>query len=271
MIKELDLDIANFFGRVVRTGVHGLPEFVGSSLGNNCNVVFHFLRNEVIAGKLLGFQQPLHFFLIHVFRRSHRFAYRPACPNCNACVPVPLVVERFEASKSLRRIAKSNADLSIRMSPGRATDEQFRLFDRYITSRHGDGEMSGMVEQEYRSMVESSDVDTRLAEFRDPEGRLLAVCLVDWLADGPSAVYSFFEPGESRRSLGTYVILWLIGAAARSNARHVYLGYWIQSSRKMAYKTRFRPLEGLIAGNWQPLSVSASALTTNRLAGSRWC
>lgn len=197
------------------------------------------------------------------FRRSHRFAYRPACADCDACVPVRVMVDEFQASKSLRRIAKVNQDLSVTMAPSRATDEQFALFDRYIESRHGDGEMSGMAVQEYRSMVESSDIDTQLAEFRTLDGQLLAVCLVDWLADGPSAVYSFFEPGESRRSLGTYVILWLIGIARQSRAAHAYLGYWIRSSRKMAYKTRFQPLEGLIDGSWQILSVSATASPLN--------
>jgi arginine-tRNA-protein transferase len=102
-------------------------------------------------------------------------------------------------------------------------------------------------------MVESSDIDTLLAEFRDPAGDLLAVCLLDWLADGPSAVYSFFEPGEVRRSLGTYVVLSLIDAARQAGRPHVYLGYWIEHSRKMAYKTRFRPLEGLGSGGWRQL------------------
>ncbi len=188
------------------------------------------------------------------FRRSHRFAYRPACSNCNACVPVRVVVEDFTAGKSLRRILRANDDLTVQMQPAKATDEQFALFRRYIKSRHGDGEMAGMSEQEYRSMVESSDIDTRLAEFRDAQGGLIAVCLLDWLADGPSAVYSFFEPEATRRSLGTYVVLWLIEAAKRHGGAHVYLGYWIDQSRKMAYKTRFQPLEGLGARGWQRLS-----------------
>ena len=188
------------------------------------------------------------------FRRSHRFAYRPACANCNACVPVRVVVAGFAPGKSLRRIQRANADLSAELLPAQATDEQFALFRRYIASRHSDGEMAGMAKQEYFSMVESSDVDTRVAEFRDPDGRLIAVCLLDWLSGGPSAVYSFFEPGEARRSLGTYVVLWLIEAAQRHGAGHVYLGYWIDESRKMAYKTRFQPLEGFAAGGWQALS-----------------
>jgi arginine-tRNA-protein transferase len=187
------------------------------------------------------------------FRRSHRFAYRPACAHCNACVPVRVVVNAFAPGKSLRRIRRANDDLTVSMRPARATPEQFALFCRYVRSRHGDGEMAGMTEQEYRSMVESSDIDTRLAEFRRSDGTLVAVCLLDWLADGPSAVYSFFEPAETRRSLGTYMILWLIEAARQQAAAHVYLGYWIAQSRKMAYKTRFQPLEGFGLQGWQRL------------------
>ncbi len=193
------------------------------------------------------------------FRRSHRFAYRPACSECDACVPVRVLVQHFRTTRSLRRIARFNSDLAVSFVPKRATDEQFDLFDRYIESRHGDGEMAGMAAQEYRSMIESSDIDTRIAEFRNTDRRLLAVCLMDWLADGPSAVYSFFDPGEARRSLGTYVVLWLIAEAAKSQSDHVYLGYWIKNSRKMAYKTRFQPLEGLIAGVWQVLSAPDTA------------
>lgn len=189
------------------------------------------------------------------FRRSHRFAYRPACGRCNACVPVRVVVDRFEPRKSLRRIHRLNADLSVRMLPAEATAEQFTLFHRYISSRHGDGEMAGMTEEEFRSMVESSDIDTRMAEFRNGDGDLIAACLLDWLADGPSAVYSFFEPGLSCRSLGTYVVLWLIDAAGREGASHVYLGYWIEDSRKMAYKARFQPLEGLGPDGWRELDL----------------
>ena len=202
-------------------------------------------------------QQAYDILTLAGFRRSHRYAYRPACNNCNACVPVRVVVKHFEAGKSLRRIQRANDDLTVSMVPAKATAEQFELFHRYIESRHGEGEMAGMSEQEYRSMVESSDIDTRLAEFRNAEGSLIAVCLLDWLADGPSAVYSFFEPSAFRRSLGTYVVLWLIEAARGDGADHVYLGYWIEQSPKMAYKIRFQPLEALGPHGWQPLSRNA--------------
>ena len=187
------------------------------------------------------------------FRRSHQFAYRPACVGCSACVPVRVAADDFVSTQSLRRVWRANADVVSRERAAHATPEDFELFVRYIGTRHDDGEMAGMTFADYRGMVEESRVDTRISEFRDGDGRLLAACLVDWLSDGPSAVYSFFEPTLSHRSLGTYMVLWLIAAARDRGLPYVYLGYWIADSPKMAYKARFRPLEGLGPDGWRVL------------------
>src|SRR3546814_11856144 len=113
-----------------------------------------------------------------------------------------------------------------------------------------------MAGQEYSDLVEARGIETRRAGVRDREGRRGAVCRLDGLGDGPAAVYSFFDPHETRRSLGTCVVLSLIEAAKQAQALHVYLGYWIERSRKMAYKTRFQPLEGLGADGWRRLSLA---------------
>ena len=191
------------------------------------------------------------------FRRSHSFAYRPSCSNCAACVPVRVVASAFRPRRTLARIARLNRDLTAEVRPARVTEEQYRLFSRYLNARHGDGEMAGMTTRDYRSMVEDSFLDTRLIEFRDPAGRLVAACLADWLEDGPSAVYSFFDPALARRSLGSYVVIWLIEEARRQGLAYTYLGYWIGASPKMAYKARFQPLEGLGPEGWQPLKPAA--------------
>lgn len=185
------------------------------------------------------------------FRRSHNFAYRPACSGCAACVPVRVATGDFTMSRSLKRVASMNRNLSVEEQPASATPEQFALFDRYIGSRHGEGDMAGMTPADYRAMVEHSHVETRVAEFRDETGRLVAACLIDWLRDGPSAVYSFFDPELERLSLGTFMVLWLIEAARAVQAPYVYLGYWIREAPKMAYKTRFQPLEGLGPTGWR--------------------
>jgi arginine-tRNA-protein transferase len=187
------------------------------------------------------------------FRRSHRFAYRPACRACTACVPVRIAVENFAHSRSTRRVRNTNADATARILPPRATPEQFGLFTMYQHSRHRESDMATMSFGEYRTMVEDTAVRSAVAEFRDPDGALIAVSLFDRLDDGISAVYSFFDPARPRRSLGTWSILWLVEECRRLGLPYVYLGYWIAESPKMAYKIRFPALEYLSDGAWRPV------------------
>lgn len=189
------------------------------------------------------------------FRRSHHLAYRPACLRCAACVPVRIPVARFAASRSLRRIQRINADLTVRLAEPIATVEQFRLFARYQRSRHADSDMASMTFGDFRAMIEDSPVASRLVELRHGDGSLAGACLVDLLDDGLSAVYSFYEPTEPRRSLGTHLVLALVEEARRRGLPYAYLGYWIAESRKMAYKARFRPLQGLGPEGWRDLAL----------------
>lgn len=132
-----------------------------------------------------------------------------------------------------------------------ATMEQYRLFTRYQRTRHSGGEMSTMGFRDYRAMVEDSPIDTRIIEFRDGTGALVAVMLADRQLDTLSAVYSMYDPEEERRSLGTWMVLWMVERAHDMGLPFVYLGYWIEESAKMAYKARFRPLEGLGPDGWK--------------------
>ena len=193
------------------------------------------------------------------FRRSHNIAYAPVCPGCQACVPIRIPVARFRADRTMRRVAHANAGLDVFEMPARATAEQFHLFQRYQNARHGEGDMATMSFYDYRAMVEDTPIETGVVEFRDPDGVLIGACLTDRLGDGLSAVYSFYDPDRERHSLGTYAVLWLIERARSLGLPHVYLGYWVAESRKMAYKARFRPAEILTSGGWRDLVVSADA------------
>jgi arginine-tRNA-protein transferase len=187
------------------------------------------------------------------FRRSHRMVYRPSCPTCSACVPVRVVAEEFAPGRTLRRIARANADLVARVLPPIATAEQHWLFSRYLAARHSDSEMLRMTFDDYRSMVQETTIETGLIEFRDRSDGLVAALLADWLSDGLSAVYSFFDPDLLRCGLGNHMVLWLIEQARRDGLPHVYLGYWIAASRRMSYKARFRPIEALGPNGWRRL------------------
>jgi leucyl-tRNA---protein transferase len=197
------------------------------------------------------------------FRRSQNIAYRPACERCRACVSVRIPVALFKPTRSQKRVIKSNGDITASMYAAEPTTEQYSIFRAYLDARHFGGGMSDMSVLDYAMMVEDSHVDTRIIEYRKPRqeggvvarrnGDLVSVALTDVLTDGLSMVYSFFEPEEDARSLGTFMILEHIERAKRLQLPYVYLGYWVNGSRKMDYKARFTPIEMLTEQGWRQI------------------
>ena len=193
------------------------------------------------------------------FRRSHLAAYRPACPGCRACVSARVCVDAFAPSRSLRRVIARNAGVSLRVMPALARPDHYALFQRYLAARHADGAMASMGREGYGALVEESAVETRLAEFRGTDGRLYGVGVFDIVADGLSAVYSFYEPLRAKDSPGSYMILRLLDEARERALPYLYLGYWIDGCDKMDYKARFRPLEVHGADGWTILDAGEGA------------
>ncbi|HEV7228342.1 arginyltransferase [Brevundimonas sp.] len=192
------------------------------------------------------------------FRRSQNIAYRPACDACDACVSVRIPLDGFDLSKGRRRVLRRNGDLVRHFVEAEATVEQFDLLRRYLLARHPVGGMRDMGWLDYVAMVEDTAVRTHLVEYRLPSidggpGRLMGVALTDVLSDGLSMVYSFFEPDEERRGLGVFAVLDHVVQAQALSLPFVYLGYWVEGSRAMDYKARFRPLEALTKLGWAPL------------------
>jgi arginine-tRNA-protein transferase len=194
--------------------------------------------------------KQLYSYLIqHGFRRSGDHVYRPHCPACSACVPVRIDTQRFKANRSQRRCLKKNQDISIKMRPASFNPEHFDLYRRYLAHRHAGGGMDDPTEENYHNFLLSSWSDTGLIEF-SLESTVVAVAVTDFVSNGASAFYTFFDPAYSDRSLGTFAILKQIAIARDYQLDWLYLGYWIQQCQKMNYKTRFSALQGY-DGEWR--------------------
>lgn len=187
------------------------------------------------------------------FRRSGVFTYRPWCDACRECIPVRIPVDAFSPNRSQRRAQVRHEALVARERPLLFREEHFALYQRYQYARHWGGGMDEDSREQYAHFLLQTHVDSRLVEFR--EGEILRmVSIIDVLAGGLSSVYTFYEPDLPNASYGTYAILWQIAQCQRLGLPHLYLGYWIRNSRKMAYKSQFRPIETLRQGNWERLA-----------------
>jgi arginine-tRNA-protein transferase len=195
------------------------------------------------------------------FRRSHDVVYRPACLHCNACVPIRIPVDAFKQSRSIRRLITRNKDLIWHRVETKPTPELYALFAQYQRSRHGDSDMARMTESDFAAMLLEGKVDTHLYIVRDAQNNLRGGMIADPVGDGLSAVYSFYDPGQPQRSLGSFLIQSLVAQAKQLALPYVYLGYWIAKAPKMAYKTRFEPLECLDETGWHRLEPNAAART----------
>jgi arginyl-tRNA--protein-N-Asp/Glu arginylyltransferase len=184
------------------------------------------------------------------FRRSGLFTYRPHCDTCHACLPARVDTEHFHANRSQRRAWRNHQALRTFVAEPSWSVEHYELYMRYQHGRHPGGGMDDDSRSQYAQFLLTSRVNTRLVEFRDESDVLKMVSIIDILDDGLSSVYTFYDPNE-QASYGTYNILWQIAQCQAMSLPWLYLGYWIQESRKMAYKSSFRPLQLYVDGQWQ--------------------
>lgn len=204
------------------------------------------------------------------FRRSQNVAYRPSCTDCNACVSVRIVAGEFRPNATQRRLIRRNDDLIVSACKPWSTSEQFALLQRYLAARHPTGGMTEMDEVDFADMVEQSPVDTYVIEYRERRadgraGELVGACLTDRQGDGLSMIYSFFDPDRTDRGgLGSYIIVDHVLRAQKAGLPYVYLGYWVEGSERMGYKTRYHPIERLGRAGWERFEPQQEPVRQNQ-------
>jgi leucyl-tRNA---protein transferase len=212
----------------------------------------HEARSQVATPSFLISTRVYSELVRHGFRRSGTFTYRPRCDSCEECVPVRIEVNAFQPNRSQRRAWNKLHYLRASLHPLVDKPEYFELYKRYQKGRHLDGGMSNDSHEQYEKFLLQSHVESVLAEFREGD-TLRMVSIIDVLDDGLSSVYTFYDPDLPQAGFGTYNILWQIELCRQLQLPHLYLGFWIRDSRKMAYKSNFKPMQGLVQGNWQTL------------------
>ena len=202
------------------------------------------------------------------FRRSGDFVYRPECHLCRQCLSSRVPVREFKMNSSQKKAWKRNQDLTLKITrTADATKKHYDLYERYIFKRHADGDMFPPSRDQFDKFLVHSCTESFFLELWK-EDQLICVSTCDPLDDGLSAVYTFFDPDENKRSLGTFAILKQIELAKARALQFVYLGYWVPHSEKMNYKSQYLPLELLIDGQWRRLNHSLSSEEVQQLGNS---
>jgi arginyl-tRNA--protein-N-Asp/Glu arginylyltransferase len=192
--------------------------------------------------------RAMELFLAAGFRRNGNFLYAMRCADCAACVPIRLQVADFVPNRSQRRVMKYNEDVDISIGRIAPTREHLALCDKFLKRRfpHRNNTAQGYYSGFFLNTV------TATFDFRYRfEGRLIGNGIVDIGDNFLNAVYFFFDPDESRRSLGTFNILTMIDFCRQKKIEYLYLGYFIENVGAMNYKKRFRPHYVFVDSQWQ--------------------
>ena len=220
---------------------------------HECSYLPNRMASNIVPDPHVPMDMSIYGYLIKIgYRRSGDFIYRPHCEGCEECLPCRIPVAQFSPRRNQQRCLKDNHDLSLNMVKAHYTEEYFELYRNYLHARHTDGAMSDPTPDDFKQFLYCKWSNTHFIEVRK-DGRLLAIAVTDITPSGLSAVYTYFDPAESKRGLGNFCILQQIQQAQDMQLEYLYMGYWINDCNKMKYKINFQPMQAFINDIWQPL------------------
>jgi arginyl-tRNA--protein-N-Asp/Glu arginylyltransferase len=217
---------------------------------HDCSYLEDQQARTLFVDPLLKADRALHSQLSDLgFRRSGSHIYRPNCVSCQQCISCRVLVKEFLPRRRFRKIWLRNQDLQVTETTDLSSEKFYQLYKKYIEERHHGLDMYPPSREQYQSFLLAGTNDTSFNVVRLGE-KVLAVMVIDRLESGLSAVYTFYDPTESQRSLGTFCILWQIQYACQLSLNYLYLGYWVRDCHKMNYKVQFQPMELLSGQRW---------------------
>ncbi|MCP4500162.1 MAG: arginyltransferase [Deltaproteobacteria bacterium] len=186
-------------------------------------------------------------------RRSGTVVYRPLCSDCRKCQPLRIPTDAFQASKSQRRLMKKNEGFfDIEVTRPTLDDERLELYGRYQVAQHGEHAQSAD-EKSYRRFLIDTVTDTVELDWRNEDGILIGVGILDVTPDALSSVYFYWDPAYRKSSLGTYSALKELELCKEWGKNFYYLGYLVSGSKTMGYKADFPGAEVWNGQSWTPL------------------
>ncbi len=182
-------------------------------------------------------------------RRSGPLLYRPSCPSCNACEAIRVHVPTFQPTRSQRRSLRRNTEVTVERVRPTVSAEHLRLYNRHSRERGLSQREQLATETDYRFFLVETSVDSWELRYL-VEGRLIAVSILDFGQRAVSSVYHYFDPDESRRSLGVFSVLREIELCRELGMEWYYLGLYVEACEHLNYKAEYFPHQRRINGVW---------------------
>ena len=215
---------------------------IGCPYGRPCVATFHQATFAPLS------ERAMELFLAAGYRRNGNSLYTMRCRDCSACTPIRIHPHEFCPNRNQKRVIKRNKNVEISLVPPCVDKENIDLCEKFLQVRYANE--NNNARGYYRDFFLNSIVSSVQLQFRI-DGRLVGTSILDVGANWLNGVYFYFDPDESKRSLGTFNILQLIHICREWGIDYLYLGYYIRNISAMSYKEKFRPHHLLLNKKWE--------------------
>ncbi|MCC6329480.1 MAG: GNAT family N-acetyltransferase [Acidobacteria bacterium] len=166
-------------------------------------------------------------------------------------IPLRIRLSGFRLAQSQERILRKNSDIEVKVGPVKLTDDILDLFDRHkqrFKQHTPESIFTFIAERPEDEPCATFQQTLRIGE------RIVGVGFFDIGKRSVSAIYTAFDPDETRRSLGVFTILKEIEFAAEKGMKFYYLGYSYSGRSFYDYKKRFHGTEAFEWNSvWSPV------------------